>query len=421
MSRTEMTPKVEKKLQDLRTLLEVAQAMTGVLQLQPLLELIVASASRLVDADRTSLFLLEPDGSLWTRVAQDSTDIRLPPGFGIAGLVARTGQAISIPDAYEDPRFSKDIDRKTGFRTRSVLCVPLVTPSGAVVGVIEAMNKKGDVPFDADDEESLRALGSHAALALETQRLLEGERDRQRMESEIELARKIQENLRPRRLPELPGLRLAAWQETAEKTGGDYYDVMEAPLGSLDLLVCDVSGHGLASTVLMSAARAYLRALHLVESNPQRLVEKLNRLITPDIPSDSFATLVVCRVGPAGDACYVSAGHLPPLVYRPGRRAFDVLEETDLFLGWSTETTYRAFQIEPLQPGDLVVLATDGLYEASSPEGALWGLDAVREAIAAAAHEGAHGVIEALRAGVFGHAEKLFLADDITLLVGERT
>jgi len=420
MSRETMTPQVEKKLQDLRTLLEVAQAMTGVRQLQPLLELIVASATRLVDADRTSLFLLDEDGSLWTRVAQESGDIRLPPGFGIAGLVARTGKAVSIPDAYEDPRFSHDIDRKTGYRTRSVLCVPLVTPSGSIVGVIEAMNKKGDGPFDGDDEESLRALGSHAALALETQRLLEGEIEHQRVESEIELARKIQENLRPKRLPEPPGLRIAAWQETAEKTGGDYYDVMEGPGGSLDLLVCDVSGHGIASTVLMSAARAYLRALHLGESNPRNLIEKLNRLITPDIPPDAFATLVACRIGPSGDACYVSAGHLPPLVYRTRRETFDALEETDLVLGWSTQTEYRAFRIDPLEPGDLVVLVTDGLYEAASPEGSLWGLGPVKEAIAAAAHEGAHGVVEALRAGVFGHAERLYLADDITLLVAEK-
>lgn len=415
-----MTPTIEKRLQDLRTLLEVAQAMTGVRQLQPLLELIVASATRLVDADRTSLFLLEPDGSLWTRVAQDSTDIRLPPGFGIAGIVARTGETMSIPDAYEDPRFSRAVDVKTGYRTRSILCVPLVTPSGSVVGVIEAMNKKGDIPFDADDEESLRALGSHAAVALDTQRLLDGELKRERMESEIELARKIQENLRPRKLPEPSWLRLAAWQETAEKTGGDYYDVMEAPLGSFDLLVCDVSGHGLASTVLMSAARAYLRALHLVESNPQKLIEKLNRLISPDIPDDAFATLVACRIGPGGDACYVSAGHLPPLVYRPRAKTFDAHEETDIVLGYSVDSTYRAHQIDRLERGDLVVLATDGLYEAANPEGLLWGLDAVREAIAAAAHEGAHGVIEALRAGVFGYSERLFLDDDITLVVAEK-
>src|SRR5512140_962595 len=133
MSRDAMSPTVGKKLQDLRTLLEVAQAMTGMRQLQPLLELIIASATRLVDADRSSLFLLEPDGSLWTRVAQDSTEIHLPPGFGIAGIVAKTGRTIAIADAYEDPRFSKDVDLKTGYRTRSILCVPLVTPSGSVV------------------------------------------------------------------------------------------------------------------------------------------------------------------------------------------------------------------------------------------------------------------------------------------------
>jgi sigma-B regulation protein RsbU (phosphoserine phosphatase) len=170
----------------------------------------------------------------------------------------------------------------------------------------------------------------------------------------------------------------------------------------------------------MSAARAYLRALHLVESNPQKLITKLNRLITPDIPDDAFATLVACRIGPGGDACYVSAGHLPPLVYRPRKGTFDSLEETDLILGYSTETTYHAHQIDRLEPGDLVVLATDGLYEAASPDGILWGLDAAKDAIAGAAHEGAHGIIESLRAGVFGHAERLYLADDITLLVAEK-
>jgi sigma-B regulation protein RsbU (phosphoserine phosphatase) len=170
----------------------------------------------------------------------------------------------------------------------------------------------------------------------------------------------------------------------------------------------------------MSAARAYLRALHLVESNPQKLIEKLNRLISPDIPDDAFATLVTCRIGPAGDACYVSAGHLPPLVYRPRKETFDTLEETDIVLGYSADSTYRAHQIDKLERGDLVVLATDGLYEAANPDGRLWGLEPVRDAIAAAAHEGAHGVIEALRAGVFGHSEKLFLADDITLLVAEK-
>ncbi len=416
-----MSSPLDKKLRDLRTLLELAEAMSGVRDTQRLLELIVASASRLVDADRSSLFLRDDDGSLWTKVAEGSSDIiRLPPGWGIAGLVARTGKVVNIRDAYDDPRFDRQIDRKTGFRTRSILCVPLVDKEGAVVGVLEAMNKKGGEPFDGDDEERLRALCSHAAVAVESQRLLDGERLRQRMESEMEVARRIQSGLLPRRMPTLAGLRLAAWMETADKTGGDYYDVIEAPQGSLDLIVCDVSGHGIAAALLMATTRAYGRAVHTVESDPRKVMDRLNRLLVPDMPSDSFVTMTLARIGADGSACYVSAGHPPPLVYRAAQGVFDSLEETDLLLGFDGNASFTAHQVDPLRRGDVVVLFTDGLYEAASPEGGSWGLAAVKEVIAASARDGAEGIVAALREGVASHLEGRPRQDDVTLLVAER-
>ena len=238
---------------------------------------------------------------------------------------------------------------------------------------------------------------------------------------ELELARRIQKGLLPQKLPVIPGLDFDAWQETAEATGGDYYDVMPAPEGSVDLIVGDVSGHGIASALLMSALRAYLRALHLGESNPERLMERLDRLVTPDIPTDGFISMVLCRIAPDGTACYVSAGHHPPIVYRAARGAFDRHEATDLVLGVDADATYAAHEITPLDSGDLVVLVTDGLYEAASPEGELLGVESVREAIRAAAPDGASGVVESLRALAFGHAERLELEDDITLLVAART
>lgn len=238
---------------------------------------------------------------------------------------------------------------------------------------------------------------------------------------ELELARRIQKGLLPRGFPRVPTLEFDAWQETAEATGGDYYDVMLAPGGSVDLIVGDVSGHGIASALLMSALRAYLRALRLGESNPERLVERLDRLITPDLPQDGFISLVLCRISPDGTACYVSAGHHPPLVYRPARDAFDRHQATDLVLGVDPGASYAAHEIAPLHRGDVVVLVTDGLYEAASPQGELLGVESVREAIRAAASEGASGVVESLRALAFGHAERLELEDDVTLLVAART
>lgn len=236
---------------------------------------------------------------------------------------------------------------------------------------------------------------------------------------EMDLARRIQKGLLPKRLPQRPWLHLDAWQETADATGGDYYDVMDAPQGSLDLIVGDVSGHGIASALLMSAVRAYLRALHLGESNPEKLMERLNRLVTPDIPDDGFISMALCRIAADGSACYVSAGHLPPLVFRTSRRTFDTLEETGVVLGVGSGEGHTAHEIAPLGRGDLVILVTDGLYEAAAPDGELLGLDKVREAVRAAAADGASGVVESLRALAFGHAEKLELTDDITLLVAE--
>lgn len=412
---------MEKRLEDLETLLDLAVQMTGVKDVQRLLELIVASATRLVEADRTSLFLLEEDGSLWTRVAERSEPIRLRPGWGIAGLVARTGETVSIPDAYEDPRFSREVDRQTGYRTRSILCLPLRDPSGEVLGVIEAMNKRGDAAFDEDDEERLRALCSHAALAIASQRWLDGERARQKAASEMDVARRIQVGLLPRTMPAFRGFRFAAWQETADQTGGDYYDLIAAAQGSFDLLVCDVSGHGVASALLMTATRAYLRALHLGESNPEKLMERLNKLLIPDMPPDAFVTMTLLRLADDGTACYVAAGHCPPLVFRTRAASFELYEETDLLLGFRSGIGYRAHPIDELRQGDLVVLLTDGLYELTSPDGTPWGLDNVMATIASSAKQGADEVVAALRAGAQAHRGPGARQDDITVLVAQKT
>jgi HD-GYP domain-containing protein (c-di-GMP phosphodiesterase class II) len=157
-----------RRLEKLTSILDVAKAMAAERDLDTLLELILFEAARVVEADRCSLFVLDREKSeLWSRIAQGSSkEIRFPVGVGIAGTVAQTGEVINIRDAYADDRFNRSFDDQTGYRTRTILCVPMRDTHGEITGVIQALNAT-DGAFDDEDEELLLALGGQASGAIE--------------------------------------------------------------------------------------------------------------------------------------------------------------------------------------------------------------------------------------------------------------
>lgn len=160
--------------QRLSALLDVARALISERNLDVLLQKILHEASRVVDADRGSLFLVDVDtGELWAKIAQGiggGREIRIPRGVGIAGHVAQTGEIIKLRNAYEDPRFNQSVDRATGYQTRSLMAVPMLDMQGQVVGVIQVLNKKSG-RFTQDDADVLVALGGQAAAAIENAKL----------------------------------------------------------------------------------------------------------------------------------------------------------------------------------------------------------------------------------------------------------
>lgn len=162
--------------QKLTALLDVAKALIEERNIDPLLDLIMRESVRTVDAERCTLFLMGRDGKeLWSKIAhglEGTRIIRLPIGQGIAGQVAATGEPLSIPDAYADPRFSRGTDDFTGYRTTSILCVPMLGRDKHVVGVVQALNHRGG-PFTEEDQELLMALGANAAAAIENANLYE--------------------------------------------------------------------------------------------------------------------------------------------------------------------------------------------------------------------------------------------------------
>ena len=156
-------------------LLEVTSAIASELNIDALLSKIIAATSEMLDAERSSLFLHDAESDeLWSRIAEglEVREIRFPSGAGIAGACFSDALVINIPDAYADPRFNPDVDRKTGYRTRSVLCMPVANKQGATLGVIQVLNKRGG-PFTGIDERRLRAFSAQAAIALENARLFD--------------------------------------------------------------------------------------------------------------------------------------------------------------------------------------------------------------------------------------------------------
>jgi sigma-B regulation protein RsbU (phosphoserine phosphatase) len=415
-------------LDDLQVILDVSRSLGAERDLPRLLTIIVEAVTRLVGADRTSLFLVDQDrNELWTPVAQGTggSTIRLPVGKGIAGTVAATGETISIPEAYADPRFNRANDQRTGYQTRSILCMPLRNHAGVVVGVLQTLNKRDGKPFSAYDEQVLGSLCAQAAVAVDNAQLVQRDLERQRLMRDMELAREIQLSLLPPCPEPMQGWRFAAYSRSCDETGGDYYDFLTHP-NAIDLVVGDVSGHGIGAALFMGTARAFLRALHHGTGRDlptgEAMLARLNDLLVDDMGDDRFMTMGIARLRPDGACSLISAGHDMPIVWRRGRGC-EQSGDTGLILGMLGDQSYVEHAIAPLAPGDILVSCTDGITEAQKPsDHALFGRDRLMEVIAEAADAGggAAGVSAAVIAAVESHLAAASPHDDITLVVSER-
>ncbi len=188
---------------ELSTIVEATKRLNSTLDLAELLNIILQLTTRHTGAERGTVFLVDRErNEIWSLVGLglDTHEIRLPISRGIAGWVAEHGETVNLEDAYADPRFESEVDIRLGFRTKSLLCLPIRSKSGETIGVLQLLNKKSG-PFTRADENLLRAISDHVALALENAQLHRDLLHKQRMERDLALARSIQLGLLPERPP----------------------------------------------------------------------------------------------------------------------------------------------------------------------------------------------------------------------------
>jgi len=351
-------------------LVEANKVLNSTLDLPELIGIILNLATRNTGADRGTVFLVDREKKeLWSLVAQglEQREIRLPMGKGIAGAVAESGEEVNLTDAYADARFDREFDLRFGYRTRSLLCVPIQDRDGKIVGVLQLLNK-ADGGFTRDDLEFLASLSVHFAVALENARLHRESLERQKMERELTLARGIQQALLPEAPPVVEGLEIAVRHDSSLQVGGDYYDFLRLSEDNLLVVVADVEGKGVASALIMSNLQATLRAVVSHVHSLEGIMFTLNESILASARSRKFLTIFLGLIHlPTRALHYVNAGHVPPAVVRAEGDPV-TLGAGGLPIGLFPQSRYTRGSLE-LKAGDVLLACTDGITEADNAAG----------------------------------------------------
>jgi serine phosphatase RsbU (regulator of sigma subunit) len=419
-------------LAKLRSLVEVARALQSSLSTGDVLAAVVDAALAVTGAERGFLLLANQD-ELEVSVARDrhgaplaSTDLKVPRSLILRALRTRR-ELLSMtfdPEAGVRPDLSV-----ADLELRSVVCVPLIrvrtgsmqdTLAASVhdaVGVLYMDSRLSAADLSVGNREILQTLALEASTILENARLLSEEREKQRLEEELNIARSIQRDLLPSQLPTEGWFRAAGSSISSREVGGDYFDVRQIAPDAYACVIADVSGKGMSAALLA----ALLQGAFLFASEGPVLIEDLmsrvNRFLNERAKGEKYATVFYCTVHRSGELRWSNAGHPKPILVRAGGELIP-LESTGLPLGMLDVAAYETKTVQ-LNAGDKIVLFSDGLSEAENAAGEFFDRKSLGEFLRAGVGTECAELHARLIQAVEEFTGGAELSDDITTLVLE--
>ena len=412
-------------LREMDLLHEISQKITERKELSELLNELMESSKTLMNAEASSLLLYdENENHLYFLVADGERgkvikSFTVEIGSGIAGWVAEHKEALLIEDCYKDHRFNQEYDKKSGFRTKSMICVPMIYKNN-LVGVMQVINRKNDEIFQNRDLKIFSSLASQAAVALENARLLEQHILNEAIHRELETARRIQENLLPETLPEIKNFEIVSILTPAEQVGGDFYDVIRINENYSIIVVTDVAGKGIPAALIVSTIYS---SLYTYLENDQfdliTLVERLNRLLIKATTPEKYATMWFGLIDHKEKTIEsVNAGHNPPYLYKKAENKVIELKSGGIFLG-SLELEEYPYQSEKhqLESGDIILSFTDGVTEAWNIEEEDYGEDRLLSVFEKSKELTAQAILKNIQTDVKKHVDGAKQSDDFTCLI----
>ncbi|MBN2388539.1 MAG: GAF domain-containing protein [Anaerolineales bacterium] len=419
------------------TLLHVAQTVANSTGLDETLESIVRVMPMLVGVHGCAVYLLGSQHLMLAKAYGISEDLRLvladrpfqPGEFPLLDAVREQGSMIiGLIDAkcraedclLTDLALTDDeILYALQAGDRMLLGFPLMI-RGDLYGVMLVEETGEARRFRNKRVEIIHGVAQQIAIAIQNEHLKREMVVRERLEHEVQLARQIQQTFLPDHLPELPGWELQAEWITARQVGGDFYDVFELPGRRLGLFIADVSDKGIPAALFMALTRTLVRAVVFDTDSPAEALRRVNELIRPDNQQEMFVTAVYAVLSlEGGELTYANAGHNPPLWFNRPDGNVERLTRTGAALGVIDKMEMEERTIHFL-PGCGLLLYTDGLTEAFSPDGKLFGEERLLQVLVENAAAPATELLQAINASVEAFMDTEPAADDLTMLVLRR-
>jgi phosphoserine phosphatase RsbU/P len=419
-------------LRKLNLLLEATTLLHSQLPLDTVLGHMLDHAVSVTDADRGLLLESDANETLKVRLARRSGGLRLPPesltpSQTAIQLALRRQSAVITEDLAQADMDLQAAQSIVAQRLRAVVVIPLYAVSRANTDQSMINIKRGDflgvlyldsrrpAAFSKLDRQILDALAGDAASILDNARLVERERERQRLEQEIGIARDIQQALLPKNFRDYPHLAVSGINFPCLAVGGDYFDVFSLGDNRTAFLLADVSGKGLGAALCTNLLQGALSGMTL-GTDPARVFNHVNRFLCDHAEIGRYATMFFGILDDQGHLEYINAGHPSPFLIRNGI-AEDVFTEGSYPVGLVPEAEYTTVCLK-LEPGDTLVLFSDGVTEAMDPAEQLFGVPRLKEVLMGAGNqtpldELQRKVLDAVENFAHGASQ----ADDLTLLL----
>jgi len=418
-------------LRKLNLLLEATTLLHSQLPLDSVLGTMLDHAVSVTDADRGLLLEVDAAGTLKVRLARRAGGVRLPPesltpSQTAIQLALRKQSAVITEDLAQADMDLQAAQSIVAQRLRAVVVIPLFAMSRANTDQSMINIKRGDflgviyldsrrpAAFSKLDRQILDALAADAASILDNARLVERERERQRLEQEIGIARDIQQALLPKNFRDYPHLAVSGINFPCLAVGGDYFDVFPLGDGRTAFLLADVSGKGLGAALCTNLLQGALSGMTL-GTDPARVFVHVNRFLCDHSEIGRYATMFFGILDDKGNLEYINAGHPSPFLIRKGV-AEDIFNEGSYPVGLVPEAEYTAVCLK-LEPGDTMVLFSDGVTEAMDPAEQLFGVQRLRDVLNGQDQTALEDLQQTVLQAVENFARGASQADDLTLLL----
>jgi len=411
--------------------------------------LIVEGATRVLDAQGGALYLTDRSG---VKLAPTFVSTGCPPlvdvpshilqqaaaspaalesflrlhtigtGEGLLGRIWQSGGAVCLNEFSEAPELVKL--RDSSFGASSVMVAPLLYAKQNM-GVLALANSRMGAPFSQNDFVVFKSIAEQSAFALYNAIIYSEANEKKRLDHDLEIARDIQRILLPAEAPSINGFEINGLNIPARQVSGDYFDYIHVDDQRLGVAIADVSGKGVPASLIMAICRSVLRSQAIGNPSPAEVLQKVNRQLYPDIKEDMFISMAYLVLDHAQSTVTLArAGHDAPMLYTEKTQAVTPLKTPGMVVGIDSGDVFDRLTKDaavPLEPGDCILLYTDGISEALDSEGNEFGLERTKEAFRSNAKQGPQAIVSRLIDDLRNFVGSTPQNDDITLIAIRKT